>query len=181
MRTVKRLHPLTSLVLAAGLLLAGVPAFAHDNDAPASGASGRVPMPVHTIERGEHCVEPTEVMRRDHMKMILHQRDMTMHQGIRTSKYSLKNCVDCHASTKTNSVLGKDGFCESCHHYAAVKIDCFECHSSMREASVAVAAPPSSTPALGAVTRKTNATATAMDGGSAKNAGAVFPPKGKKP
>jgi hypothetical protein len=27
-------------------------------------------------------------------------------------------------------VLGKDHFCQSCHNYAAVKIDCFECHSS---------------------------------------------------
>jgi hypothetical protein len=161
MCTVKRLHPLTSLVLAAALLLAGVPAFAHDhdNDAPASGASGRVPMPVHSIEKGEHCVEPTEVMRRDHMKMILHQRDMTMHQGIRTSKYSLKNCVDCHADTKTNSVLGKDGFCESCHHYAAVKIDCFECHSSMREASAAVATPPSPAGTQNVMPQKTKETA----------------------
>jgi hypothetical protein len=181
MRTVKRLHPLTSLVLAAGLLLAGVSVFAHDKDASATGVSGRVPMPVHTIEKGEQCVEPVEVMRRDHMKLILHQRDMTMHQGIRTSKYSLKNCVDCHADAKTGSVLGKDGFCESCHRYSAVKLDCFECHSSVREASAAAAAPPPSARVLNAQPQKTSATATAMDGGSAKNAGAVFPPKGKKP
>ena len=161
MRTMKLLHPLTSLVLAAGLILSGVSVFAHDNEAPATSASGRVPMPVRTIEKGEHCVEPVEVMRRDHMKLILHQRDMTMHEGIRTSKHSLKNCVDCHANLKTGSVLGKDGFCESCHHYAAVKIDCFECHSSVREASAAVAAPPSTVRALNntAVPQMTNETA----------------------
>ena len=91
---------------------------------------GRVPIPTVKIEKGEKCVEPTDEMRRNHMKMLLHQRDKTMHQGIRTTQHSLKNCIDCHANPKTNSVIGKDGFCESCHSYAAVSMDCFECHSS---------------------------------------------------
>ncbi|MBI3547321.1 MAG: hypothetical protein HY081_12135 [Gammaproteobacteria bacterium] len=83
--------------------------------------------------KGDQCVEPTEIMRRDHMKMVLHQRDETMHKGIRTQKYSLKNCIDCHADPQTNSVLGKNGFCESCHQYAAVTIDCFSCHNPSPE------------------------------------------------
>jgi hypothetical protein len=29
-------------------------------------------------------------------------------------------------------VLGQEGFCSSCHEYAAVKIDCFECHTPQR-------------------------------------------------
>ena len=81
------------------------------------------------IERGEACVAPVAEMRRDHMKMLLHQRDRTMRQGLREPRFSLKGCVDCHASRKTGSVLGNEGFCSSCHEYAAVKIDCFECHS----------------------------------------------------
>ena len=85
--------------------------------------------PRFKIERGEACVAPTGEMRRDHMKMLLHQRDRTMRQGIRETRFSLKNCVDCHASRETGSVLGKDGFCSSCHQYAAVSMDCFECHS----------------------------------------------------
>jgi hypothetical protein len=56
-----------------------------------------------------------------------------MHNGIRTKEGSLKNCINCHANPKTNSVLGKDGFCESCHAYASVSIDCFSCHSSAPE------------------------------------------------
>ena len=28
----------------------------------------------------------------------------------------------------TGTVLGKDGFCQSCHEYAAVKLDCWDCH-----------------------------------------------------
>lgn len=79
--------------------------------------------------RGDQCVEPTEVMRRDHMDFILHQRDRTMHKGVRTTKHSLKNCVECHANPETNSVLGKDGFCESCHTHTAVTMDCFTCHT----------------------------------------------------
>ena len=82
-------------------------------------------------------MEPTEVMRRDHMKMILHQRDETMHQGIRTVKHSLKNCVNCHADPKTESVLGHNGFCESCHTYAAVTMDCFGCHTDKAEKKLA--------------------------------------------
>ena len=89
----------------------------------------RVALPVIKIEKAGQCVEPVSEMRRNHMNMLLHQRDQTMHRGIRTTRHSLKNCVDCHANPGTNSVLGKDGFCASCHAYAAVQVDCFECHS----------------------------------------------------
>jgi hypothetical protein len=94
--------------------------------------SGRVPMPTVKIEKGEQCVEPTVEMRRNHMEKILHQRDRTMHQGVRTTQHSLKNCVNCHAA-QSGSVLGKDGFCASCHEYASVHIDCFGCHTDKPE------------------------------------------------
>lgn len=112
------------------LAMAGGSVFAHEKETHTAGKDGGVSLPVHKIEKGEKCVEPTDEMRRNHMNKILHQRDRTMHDGIRTTQHSLKNCVDCHADPKTNSVLGKDGFCESCHRYAAVSMDCFECHSS---------------------------------------------------
>ena len=35
------------------------------------------------------------------------------------------------------SVLGANGFCASCHAYAAVKLDCFECHTPLRQAGAA--------------------------------------------
>ena len=103
----------------------------------------RVAVPVVKIEKGEACVAPTEEMRRDHMKMLLHQRDQTVQRGVRESRFSLKGCVDCHASRDTGSVLGKDGFCSSCHTYAAVSMDCFSCHSSSpeKEAMPKAAAP----------------------------------------
>jgi len=98
---------------------------------------GRVPLPVVKIEKGEACVAPVAEMRRDHMKMLFHQRDRTMREGVRTTRFSLKNCIECHASAKTGSVLGEEGFCSSCHAYASVKIDCFECHTPMRQARTA--------------------------------------------
>ena len=97
----------------------------------------RVALPAIKIEKGEKCVAPVDEMRRDHMKMLLHQRDRTMRQGLREPRFSLKNCVDCHASRETGSVLGKDGFCSSCHAYAAVKMDCFECHTPLRQSRAA--------------------------------------------
>ena len=113
-------------VLVAVLSVTG---FADTHDTRA----GRVAMPVIKIEQGDACVAPTAEMRRDHMKLLLHQRDRTMREGLREPRFSLKNCVNCHASRETGSVLGKDGFCASCHAYASVSIDCFECHTPQRQ------------------------------------------------
>lgn len=108
--------------LAAGILAAVLALAAH--------AQG----PKFKIERGEACVAPTAEMRRNHMTVLLEQRDRTLRDGVRSTRFSLKNCVECHASRKTGSVLGEEGFCSSCHAYAAVKIDCFECHTPKRQA-----------------------------------------------
>jgi len=92
---------------------------------------------------GDKCVEDTAYMRKNHMKLLLHERDETVHFGIRTKKYSLQNCISCHASSVDNSVIGSDThFCQSCHTYAAVSLDCWECHSSKpKPQPVAIAAP----------------------------------------
>ena len=97
---------------------------------PVALAADRVPKPVIDIANPGKCVEDTATMRREHPDMLKHQRDLTMHEGIRTKKHSLKECVECHASAKTGSVLGAKGFCQSCHDYASVRIDCFSCHAS---------------------------------------------------
>lgn len=97
--------------------------------------SAETPMPVIHEPEGEgvECVEPEEVMRRDHMNFILHQRDETMHQGIRTSKYSFAECIDCHVQPDETgniaSFKSEEHFCNTCHEYAAVTIDCFDCHA----------------------------------------------------
>jgi len=121
---------ITAWIVAAVLAVAGVAAAADK-------LRRGVAVPVVKIEKGEACVAPTEEMRRNHMRMLLRQRDLTMHQGLRETRFSLKNCVECHADGATGSVLGKDGFCSSCHAYASVSIDCFECHSPMRQVRTA--------------------------------------------
>jgi len=101
--------------------------WSQEQGAPA----GRVPKPAITPAQGDTCVEPVEFMRRNHMEVLLHQRDRTMRAGVRTKQHSLKGCVECHASAETGSVAAAPGdFCRSCHGYAAVKIDCFECHAA---------------------------------------------------
>ena len=116
---------IATAVLAAAL--AGAVAFAGDKRGPA---------PRVAAAQGETCVAPTDEMRRNHMKYLLHQRDRTMHEGFRDPRFSLKQCIECHADRESGSVLGKDGFCASCHAYAAVKIDCFECHTPLRQKAV---------------------------------------------
>jgi len=116
---------LRGLPLFAACLALALPALAF--------ASGRTPKPDIVIANPGQCVEPTEIMRRNHPQMLLHQRDLTVHEGIRTTKFSLEECVQCHASRTTGSVLGDKGFCQSCHAYAGVTLDCFECHSPNRQ------------------------------------------------
>ena len=82
---------------------------------------------------GVKCVQPEDEMRRNHMNYILHQRDETMHEGIRTETYSLSKCIDCHVQPNENGEIAthddKEHFCSACHEYASVQIDCFECHA----------------------------------------------------
>lgn len=85
-------------------------------------------------QKSEHCVEPTDQMRSHHMDMLMHQRDATMLEGIRTKQHSLVECINCHvAPTKADgSPLhygDKEHFCTTCHKAVGVKLDCFQCHA----------------------------------------------------
>lgn len=84
--------------------------------------------------KGEHCVAPTAFMRRYHMNMLYHHRFQVVHQGIRTQQYDLNRCISCHAVNgadgKPVSYSNPKHFCRSCHDFAAVSVDCFECHVS---------------------------------------------------
>ncbi len=109
--------------------------------------SARVPIPEPAKGRGEACVADTELMRRDHMNMLTHQRDDTVHDGIRTETFSLKGCIDCHAvdgpDARPVDISSPQHFCRTCHDYAAVKVDCFQCHASKPgEADKTAAAAP---------------------------------------
>ena len=98
-------------------------------------ARGEVPLPEVPRGKGERCVEPVELMRRDHMEFLLHQRDLTVHDGVRSKRHSLVECIACHAGRDESGayvpINAPDQFCEGCHSYAAVDIDCFECHATV--------------------------------------------------
>jgi predicted CXXCH cytochrome family protein len=95
-------------------------------------------LPKPTRGQGEKCVADTDWMRRNHMVVLMHQRDATVHDGIRTKRFSLKGCIDCHAvkgaDGKPVTVASSTHFCRTCHDYVAVRVDCFECHASRPEA-----------------------------------------------
>lgn len=92
-------------------------------------------LPVIPPGKGDACVEPVDIMRRDHMKFLLHQRDDTVHRGIRGSRHSLTGCIGCHVQKDAQGmpipVNAKDQFCQSCHGFAGVRMDCFECHAAV--------------------------------------------------
>jgi hypothetical protein len=125
----------TGLFVAALLLLAPLVAAGADG-----GAASRVPRPTVAAAAPGKCVEDTPFMLRNHMELLKHHRDRTVREGVRTTQHSLANCVSCHASKETGRVTGsKDAFCEGCHRYAAVQIDCFECHADRPAPGVAAA------------------------------------------
>ncbi len=91
--------------------------------------------------KGEQCVEDPVWMRTNHFETVLHQRDETVLRGIRTEKHSLKNCIDCHITPNKDGEYARysnseEHFCASCHSYAAVSIDCFQCHADRPESAV---------------------------------------------
>ena len=105
-----------------------------------AGSSGLVPEIVlgkrasAAKAQGEGCVNDTDIMRSEHMKFLTHQRDETVLHGIRTERYSLKECVSCHVSVDDSGnyipINSEDQFCQGCHSYSSVKIDCFDCHAT---------------------------------------------------
>jgi hypothetical protein len=71
----------------------------------------------------------------NHPRLLKHDRNLTVRLGDRNIGASMKACVACHASTDANGepirINADKQFCSVCHEYAAVKIDCFECHATV--------------------------------------------------
>ena len=90
----------------------------------------------HNIDTSlaEKCVEPTEIMRAKHHIFVNQQGHDTVVKGIRTTKYSLKNCINCHVKPLADgnypSIKSKEHFCSGCHIEAAAQVECFDCHAS---------------------------------------------------
>ena len=126
-------HAAAALALACAALAGTSPALAEE--AAASRGLG----PAIERARGERCVAEPAFMRRNHMDLLKHQRSETVHLGVRDARASLKGCIGCHASAATGSVaVAKTDFCVSCHSYAAVSVDCFDCHASKPAAAAAL-------------------------------------------
>lgn len=120
-------------------------------------AGDGVPRPVVPKAIGGACVAPPEEMRRNHMAMLKHGRDLTVREGERVEGGRLTACISCHAVPDGKgaalTVASPEHFCRACHDYAAVKIDCFECHASRPEAQpkAADASPAAASSALAAL------------------------------
>jgi len=122
------------------LTVLGFAVLAGGLSAPAAAGDVPVPHPAKAF-KGAQCVEPVDVMRRNHMRFLLHQRDETLREGIRGKKYSLNQCIECHAVASPEVAGGKvrtlKPFCAECHDYAAVSIDCFQCHNGAAPSGIA--------------------------------------------
>ena len=70
-------------------------------------------------------------IRKMHPEFLMHKRDKTLRQGIRTKRNSLKMCVNCHSTIKGDEhvpINQKGQFCSTCHEKVGTSLDCFSCH-----------------------------------------------------
>ena len=145
-----------------GVMLGAVlPAVAADSLLPV------IPEAQARFSETQGCVEPTDDMRKNHMEYILHQRDRTMYEGIRTKQHSLNECIDCHVSAAPDAPrhTSKEHFCSSCHSFAAVRIDCFQCHADRPAKSAHTLSQPGTG---GSLLLSTDRQAAPMTGGQAQ-------------
>ncbi|RYH12233.1 hypothetical protein [Tropicimonas sp. IMCC6043] len=86
---------------------------------------------------GEPHPEGNAYMRRHHMQLMRHDRNLTVHDGDRDVGASLSECFECHAVEDGAggyvTYESEQHFCRACHDFAAVKVDCFMCHRSTPE------------------------------------------------
>jgi len=94
----------------------------------ASGDGGYVPDPVLPTDE-EKCVETTEWMRENHMRLLDEWRNTVVRGGDRIyvasdgMEYDISlsgTCLECHTD--------KAEFCDTCHDFAAAEPSCWDCH-----------------------------------------------------
>ena len=94
----------------------------------AAGTSSRGPQPVLPTNE-KQCVAPLGYMRTSHMQMLMDWRDAVVRHGLHSFKafngktYTMDltgTCFSCHTN--------KAEFCDRCHNYAAVSVQCWDCH-----------------------------------------------------
>jgi hypothetical protein len=92
-------------------------------------AAPALPLPAHAT----NCVESKQWMIANHPKLLSDWREAVVRQGAKeyTSKtygthhqMSLtKTCIECHGS--------RQQFCDKCHTYANVTLNCWGCHQEV--------------------------------------------------
>ena len=126
------------------IMIAGLAVMASFGNVNADSRDGLGPEITIPESSGKTCILPSDQMRRLHPEYLKHDRILTMREGIRASNGkpldgSLKQCINCHAiKDGDNNYVRIDNdkhFCKSCHNYAAVTIDCFQCHRDIPEGS----------------------------------------------
>ena len=99
-----------------------------------------IPPPKQNYNDETLCVEPVEIMRKQHFEFVLEHRDDAVIDGIRTKKHSLIECIECHITANAQGEYARYSqdthFCASCHQFAAVTIDCFQCHADRPEEAI---------------------------------------------
>ena len=120
-------HFKTSLFIL--IIIATIPlsSFSHDGDTHISPGKSKA-------DSLDSCVEPTKIMQKKHHMFLLHQRDKTVVDGVRTKKHSFANCIDCHVNYddqgKAIPINAEGQFCQECHVKTATNITCFSCHAA---------------------------------------------------
>ncbi len=96
----------------------------------AAGTTPRGPQPILPAQEKE-CIAPRGYMRTSHMRLLVDWRDSVVRHGMHSYRASsgrtyamgfTGTCLSagCHAN--------KADFCDRCHNYAAVSVNCWDCH-----------------------------------------------------
>ncbi|MCL4467019.1 MAG: sulfate reduction electron transfer complex DsrMKJOP subunit DsrJ [Chloroflexi bacterium] len=121
-------YVLAGLALFVGVVI-GVAAYAI-----VTNATAKAPQLVLSTNE-KQCVEATDYMRTNHVQLLTQWREDVTRNGDRiyTSKLSGKQfeksltntCLGCHQN--------KQQFCDTCHSYAGVSPNCWDCHNVPKE------------------------------------------------
>ena len=73
---------------------------------PAAWAAGTA-APKLDIGKGGRCVEDVQWMRKNHMNLLKHQRDETVHKGVRDTRHSLYRMPYQHPGSQRDCARGQ--------------------------------------------------------------------------
>lgn len=117
------------IALPALLIFAAVGFFRQSGNAV---EAPKAPPPAVAVDSTK-CIDRTEYMRANHMKVLHEWRNSSVRDGNRVftakngSRFqkSLNTCLGCHSTNRL--------FCFNCHMYANIRPKCWNCHLSPME------------------------------------------------